>query len=81
VSQRAAAPPPLPSRRCDEGARQAAAQGKPTPLALSGPMWTGPLHDAAFVAQMAEEAAARGWAGLGADRSSRHFVRGTKKNR
>jgi tRNA (guanine26-N2/guanine27-N2)-dimethyltransferase len=32
-------------------------------LVVSGPMWTGPLHDADFVAAMTAEAAARGWDG------------------
>jgi tRNA G26 N,N-dimethylase Trm1 len=44
-------------------------------------MWTGPLHDAAFISLMAEEAQARGWTGLGADRNSRHYVRNTRRNR
>lgn len=51
------------------GAAPGAASGRAarggTPLVLSGPMWTGPLHDAEEVAAMAQEARDRGWTGFG----------------
>lgn len=43
---------------------------KPYPLVLSGPMWTGPLHDAAEIEAIAAEAAALGWTGYGLEVSS-----------
>lgn len=44
------------------------------PLALSGPMWTGPLHNTGDIRAMQSVAAAKGWAG-GAAVAAR-----TKKN-
>lgn len=37
-----------------------------TPLVLSGPLWTGPLHNLDDLLEMREEARGRGWAGAGA---------------
>ncbi|GLI68777.1 hypothetical protein VaNZ11_013268 [Volvox africanus] len=50
---------------CEPGAED----GSPTgiQLVLSGPLWTGPLHDAAELQAMAAEAASRGWTGFGLD--------------
>jgi tRNA G26 N,N-dimethylase Trm1 len=53
----------------------------PAPSVLSGPQWTGPLHDAAFVAQLAAEAAARGWRGSGVPPGSPHMVRQSRNNK
>lgn len=50
-------------------------------LTLSGPMWTGPLHDAAFVAEMAAEAARRGWAGHAVPVDSPYRDKAGKNNR
>ncbi|MEW5303329.1 MAG: hypothetical protein WDW36_006033 [Sanguina aurantia] len=44
--------------------REAGAGRSPTPLVLTGPMWTGPLHDATAIQEMTDEATARGWLGL-----------------
>lgn len=35
--------------------------GEPSPLVVSGPLWLGELHDSAFLAQMAEQAALWQW--------------------
>jgi tRNA G26 N,N-dimethylase Trm1 len=51
------------------------------PSVLSGPQWTGPLHDAAFVAQLAAEAEARGWRGSGVPPGSPHMVRQSRNNK
>ncbi|KAJ9508670.1 hypothetical protein QJQ45_027967, partial [Haematococcus lacustris] len=45
--------------RCNEGKPGV----RPTPLVLSGPLWTGPLHCAKVVGEMEQEAARRGWNG------------------
>ncbi|KAL6762976.1 S-adenosyl-L-methionine-dependent methyltransferase [Haematococcus lacustris] len=45
--------------RCNEGKPGV----RPTPLVLSGPLWTGPLHCAKVVGEMQQEAARRGWNG------------------
>lgn len=55
-------------------------QQQPTPMVLSGPMWTGPLHSQPFLEAMAAEAAVRGWTGLGLDPRSPHIVRRSKNN-
>ncbi|KAI8470958.1 MAG: hypothetical protein J3K34DRAFT_393209, partial [Monoraphidium minutum] len=57
------------------GARRGAA------LALSGPMWTGPLHDRAFVARMASEASRLGWTGHAVPLDSPYREKGSKNNR
>jgi len=65
--------------RCDCGSAAAAAEGRRHPLTISGPMWTGPLHDAAAIDAMAAEAAALGWTGRGAGAGGAELRR-TKKN-
>lgn len=57
------------------------ASARPTPLVLSGPMWTGPLHDAGFVAAMSELAAEWGWSGSAVPPDSPYVVRQSKNNR
>lgn len=54
---------------------------KPTPLVLSGPMWTGPLHDAGFVGSMSSLAQQWGWSGSAVPKGSPHMVRQSKNNR
>ncbi|GIL72542.1 hypothetical protein Vretifemale_2895 [Volvox reticuliferus] len=49
----------------DSGAEDGPATA--TQLVISGPLWTGPLHDAAELQAMAAEAARRGWTGFGLD--------------
>lgn len=51
-----------------------------TPLAVSGPLWTGPLHDRAFIERMAAEAAALGWAGHAVPLGSPHREKASKNN-
>ncbi|KAF5836780.1 S-adenosyl-L-methionine-dependent methyltransferase [Dunaliella salina] len=43
---------------------------KGKPLSLSGPIWTGPLHDRDELQSIADEAAARGWQGYSFDDGS-----------
>ncbi|GFR41355.1 hypothetical protein Agub_g2038, partial [Astrephomene gubernaculifera] len=52
----------------------------PLPLTLSGPMWTGPLHDAAELKAIAGEATARGWAGFGLDEHGTPHLRNRVKS-
>eukprot|EP00198_Chlamydomonas_reinhardtii_P013377 XP_001702714.1 predicted protein [Chlamydomonas reinhardtii] len=51
-----------------------------TPLVLSGPMWTGPLHDAEELRAMKAEAEARGWEGFGMSAADAPFLRDRKKS-
>jgi hypothetical protein len=71
------------SQQQEELARQAAAAaaGRPAPLCVSGPMWTGPLHDAGFVGAMASEAAARSWTGHAVALDSSYREKSSKNNR
>ncbi|KAG2440506.1 hypothetical protein HYH02_010384 [Chlamydomonas schloesseri] len=54
--------------------------GSSTPLVLSGPMWTGPLHDAEELRAMKAEAEARGWQGFGMSAEDAPFLRDRKKS-
>jgi tRNA (guanine26-N2/guanine27-N2)-dimethyltransferase len=71
------------SQQQEEQARQSAAvaAGRAAPLCVSGPMWTGPLHDRAFVEAMASEAAARGWEGHAVPLDSPYREKSSKNNR
>ncbi|KAF6262612.1 S-adenosyl-L-methionine-dependent methyltransferase [Scenedesmus sp. NREL 46B-D3] len=62
-------------------ASAAADARQPTPLVLSGPMWTGPLHNAGFVASMAGLAEQWGWKGSAVPSDSPYTVRQSKNNR
>ncbi|PNW77237.1 hypothetical protein CHLRE_10g428100v5 [Chlamydomonas reinhardtii] len=57
-----------------------ATTGSSTPLVLSGPMWTGPLHDAEELRAMKAEAEARGWEGFGMSAADAPFLRDRKKS-
>jgi len=59
----------------------AAASGRHPPLALSGPLWTGPLHDRSFVEAMQREAHARGWSGHAVAIDSPYREKSSKNNR
>eukprot|EP00798_Chlamydomonas_sp_ICE-L_P014037 gene14037-19974_t len=48
------------------------AEAPPTPLVLSGPLWTGPLHSREDLLLMQQEAQAKGWCGYGFQVSSPH---------
>ncbi|KAG2446177.1 hypothetical protein HXX76_000770 [Chlamydomonas incerta] len=50
------------------------------PLVLSGPMWTGPLHDGEELRAMQAEAEARGWQGFGMSADDAPFLRDRKKS-
>ncbi|KAG2499128.1 hypothetical protein HYH03_002711 [Edaphochlamys debaryana] len=72
-----AATEPEPSASPDEvkapgpsGAPTPTSTPAPTPLVVAGPMWTGPLHDAAELRAMAAEAERRGWTGTGLPKSA-----------
>jgi tRNA (guanine26-N2/guanine27-N2)-dimethyltransferase len=54
--------------------------GRSTPLAVSGPMWTGPLHDRGFVEAMASEAERLGWSGHAVPLDSVHREKSSKNN-
>eukprot|EP00877_Chromochloris_zofingiensis_P010695 jgi/Chrzof1/587/Cz01g21110.t1 len=57
------------------------ADSKPTPLVLSGPMWTGPLHNRPFIEHMQQEAALRSWTGSVVCHDSPYVVKHSKNNR
>lgn len=60
--------------------RGADGSARGTPLVLSGPMWTGPLHNVEDLLEMRQEAERRGWQGHGVDTGSAAFHRKNKKN-
>ncbi|GIL43453.1 hypothetical protein Vafri_923 [Volvox africanus] len=65
--------------RRESGAEDGPATG--TQLVLSGPLWTGPLHDAAELQAMAAEAASRGWTGFGLDVAAAPHLQNRVKSR
>ncbi|GLC35987.1 hypothetical protein PLESTF_001246700 [Pleodorina starrii] len=56
------------------------ATGASTPLVLSGPLWTGPLHDEGELRAMAAEANRRGWTGFGLDAEAAPHLRNRAKS-
>jgi tRNA (guanine26-N2/guanine27-N2)-dimethyltransferase len=56
-------------------------EARPRALSVSGPIWTGPLHERDFVERMASEAAARGWSGHAVALDSPYRAKNSKTNR